>query len=236
MDFTLPVPEKFVEFADEAREDRGLEVSEYFKMAGISIPQGGKVEVDRSNDSLSVRLPRAEALRLIQVLNRCIVQTPARFFRGAVEKPDPAAAENVAKTQIPIPQAFVGRKGIAIHVEKRSGDRITCLIVNNTDRPTWFRGWGLNSPAYRLQELSGDRWTDHRIVWDCGVGVGTPELLPDRACRFDVELPTTALSVRIGIALLDDVSIQQPKNSIWTEPVNHSSESAAPSGGDKPAK
>jgi hypothetical protein len=235
MDFTLPVPEKFVEFAEEAREDRGRDVSEFFKMAGILIPQGGKVALDKSSGSLNVTLPRDEALRLIQVLNWCIVESPARFFRGVIERPDQATAETDAKKGIPIPQTFTGHAGISIHVENRSGDRITCLIVNNTDRPTWFSGWGLNSPAYRVQEWSGDRWTEHRIVWDCGVGLGTPKLPPNRACRFDLDLPKTATRVRIGIALLDDISIQQPHNSIWTAPVNQSSEQAAPSDGDKPS-
>ncbi len=234
MDFTLPVTEKFVEFAEEAREDRGWDVSEFFKMAGISIPQGGKVAINRSNGTLNVRLPRDEALRLIQVLNWCIVESPARFFRGVIERSDQATAEIDAKKEIPIPQTSAGRVGISIHVEKRSGDRITCLIINNTDRPTWFGGWGLDSPAYRVQEWSGDRWKEHRIVWDCGVGLGTPKLSPERACRFDLDLPMTATPVRIGIALLDDVSIQQTHNSIWTEPVNQSSEQASPSDGDKP--
>lgn len=234
-DFTLPVPEKFVEFADEAHEDRGMDVSEFFKMAGISIPQGGNVALDRSNGSLSVRLPREEALRLIQVLNWCIVESPARFFRGVVEQPGQAVAEIAAKKQIPIPQTFAGHAGITIHVENRSGDRITCLIINNTDRPTWFRGWGLESPAYRVQELSDGRWAEHRIVWDCGLGLGTPKLSQDRACRFDLDLPKTAGPVRIGVALLDDVSIQQTHNTIWTGTVNQSSEQAAPSNGDKPS-
>lgn len=210
-------------------------MSEFFKMAGISIPQGGKVAIDRANGSLNVTLPRDEALRVIQLLNWCIDQSPARFFRGTVEQSDPAVAENDAKKQIPIPQAFAGHAGITVHVEKRSGDKITCLIVNHTDRPTWFCGGGVDSPVYRVQELSDGRWTEHRIVLECGFGYSTPELSPDRACRFDLDLPKTTMPVRVGIALLDDISIQQTHNSIWTEPINQSSEQAAPSGGDKPS-
>jgi len=111
------------------------------------------------------------------------------------------------ETGIPIPHGFEKYPGITIHVESSVEDHITCVIVNNTDRSAWIRGGGLNLPVYRIQELSDNRWVEKWFFLACGVGLHTPRLSPHRACRFSLDLPETINPVRVGIALLDDVSV-----------------------------
>lgn len=234
--YLIPLPEGFVRFAELAREDQGHDVSFYFKSAGIRVPEGGRIAIDNSTGGLAVKLPSEEALRLMQLVNWCAEHSSARFFRGLVEKPDPDTAAADASMQFSIPEDYAEKEGIRLYVEKQSGDRVTCLIVNNTDRPTWFAGSSVQSPAHRLQELLNDRWTklNDPSQW-CGTGIRTPQLSPRRACRFVVSLPETKMPVRIGISLLDDVSVEQKHHTIWTRSVNHPSEQATASDGDKPA-
>ncbi|MES2921706.1 MAG: hypothetical protein V4819_09170 [Verrucomicrobiota bacterium] len=219
-DFVFPLPVRFAEFAQEDFIGRGREVADIFKMNGISFPLGAKIEMDAANGSLRVRLSRTEALKLVEVINHSIIQSPAKFFRGPFEQPNPAAAEWDLKQQFPVPPSHAAQKGIGIHIENQAGDKITCLIINNSDHPIKFDG-SLNSPTYRMQVLSNWKWTEREIVGErCIPGPAYyPQLLPNRACRFDLVLPKTELPSRIGIALLDDVSIQLIQNTIWTDPI-----------------
>ena len=219
-DYVLPLPARFVEFADDILEQHGSDISESFKMFGIMMPAGAKIEIDRASESLNVRLEREQALNVIELINHSIVHTPARFFRGDVIAPSPARAEKDAEAQFPIPQDHAAQAGLAIHVEKREGDKLTCLFVNNSDRPIQFISDGVSSPVYRFQSFTADKWTRHVVIKDCEAGgVIYSVLPPKRACRFTVELPKTDLPLRVGVSLIDEVSIQLLANTIWSESI-----------------
>lgn len=218
-DYTFPAPEKFGEFVDLTEADGRRKVSEYFRAYGISIPPGGNITFDQSKDVLRARLPKEEALKMVEILNHCIVHTSARFFRGSVDSPNQENDEKDAKDQFVIPQNLAGHTGITIHFEKRTGEKITCVIANHTEQPTWFGGWSVKSPSYRIQEFIDGRWVNFRIIYDDDLGLRTPKLFPKRACRFEFDLPKTDKPIRVGIALLDDVSIQKKQNTIWTSTI-----------------
>jgi hypothetical protein len=210
-DYVLPLPDRFVEFVDETLSDRGQDLQSIFRTNGIVIPAGGKIEINRTAGALDAKLPQKEALNVIELLNYCITQSTARFFRPCFPVP-PAVAEGNAKEALPIPETHAGQKEISIHAEAPTGDKMTCLLVNPADHPIWY------SPAYRIQVLADGKWSEHPILWDCDGG-STQQLPPQRACRLTVEMPNIGPPMRVGVSLLDDVSIQRLHNTVWSDPI-----------------
>ena len=219
MDFTLPLPGDFIRYADKHRADTGQDLESYFINAGISIPKGGRISINRPDETLDLTLPQEEALKVIRIVSWCVENSSARAFRGIIREGTPEAIEFDTRVEFPIPEAYANKRGISIHLVKQDGRRATCMIVNNSDRPTWFEGQSLRVPFCWIQVLSDTGGTKHQVFAECDPEIRTPKLSPRRACAFQVTMPETSKPVRIGIALLDDISIQQDENTIWTDPI-----------------
>jgi hypothetical protein len=231
-EYIFPLPDRFIELAEAELQldDHNQGAITVFKKLGLVPPLGSSMEFDRATESVRFRLPPAEAMKMVRIIDYIDKRSPGKSLRyHCAAEPDPVWAKNLRDKQveIPVPQAYADQSGYSVHVETRTGTHITCLIVNNSDLPTRFADYSVETPFYRMQSQSEGIWKNQSImIADCGVGIRECyELLPHHARRFTVKLPEVLMGeevrypIRVGIRLLDDVSIQKIENTIWTAPI-----------------
>ena len=122
------------------------------------------------------------------------------------------------KAQIEIPQKYSSTNGVVLQVESFSDDRVTFLMINNSDRPISFMTYGITSPKYRLQIPWKDgEWRETLPEMECFPRRGS-QLHSKRCCRFEVAARERTL--RIGIDFWkEDTSGKSIMNTAWSDPV-----------------
>ena len=122
------------------------------------------------------------------------------------------------KAQIEIPQKYSSTKGVVMQVESFSDDRITFLLINNSDRPILIKAYGITSPKYRFQVPWKDgEWRETLPEMECFPRRGA-QLHSKRCCRFEVAARERTL--RVGIDFWEvDTSGNSIMNTVWSEPV-----------------
>lgn len=143
---------------------------------------------------------------------------------GAQEAPATIRDENPkekpsseSEEQFPIPEKHKKKEGFTVQIESRSGMEITCLLVNNTDKPVSFFGYAASRPCYHFQFLVDGKWSDEPQSW---IDYGRKATLAPRRCsRFVFSRGTTGYKMKVGVALSSKVAgAKSPQSpAVWSE-------------------
>lgn len=141
---------------------------------------------------------------------------------GAQEAPATIRDENPkekpsseSEEQFPIPEKHKNKEGFTVQIESRSGMEITCLLVNNTDKPVSFFGYAPSGPCYHFQFLVDGKWSDEPQSWlDYG---RRATLAPKRCSRFVFSM-ARAHKMKVGVVLSSKVDgAKSPQSAVWSE-------------------
>jgi hypothetical protein len=133
-----------------------------------------------------------------------------------------------------IPESYRGRTGVFLVKEPtptQSADTIfTYRLINLSEAPIYYSGYDAASPLIRLQERKSGKWREWQVIVDCGHGIGTSSLPPQKSVLIEVSSQQIVVNLskgaesrrltedsRIGINILSSDE-NAHRNTIWSKP------------------